>query len=137
MNKVARLPGQLKAIYFENYKSWTVLVFFTISFMSAFISVRFYAFNFFFLFAQLDVFKNIFKAILTNAKQLAVVCMFGLTFAFVFAFVTLNNYLIPLYENEQVDIDIAKSSKEHCNTVFSCVVSLYTQHIIGEGSPGS
>lgn len=88
-----------------------MLAFFIISFMSAFLSVRFYAFNLFFLFAQIDVFKNIFAAILTNAKQLLVVCMFGLTFAFVFAFITLNSYLIPLYENEQVDIDIAKTSK--------------------------
>lgn len=96
-----------------------------------------YAFNLFFMFAQIDVFKNIFAAIMTNAKQLLVVCMFGLTFAYVFAFVTLNSYLIPLYENEQVDIDISKSGGEHCNTIWSCVVSLYTQHIIGEGTPGS
>jgi hypothetical protein len=76
-----------------------VVIFFISSCLSVFVSVRLYAFNLFFLFAQIDVFKNIFTAIMTNAKQLLVVCMFGLTFAFVFAFVTLNSYLIPLYEN--------------------------------------
>lgn len=108
-SKIKFIPTMLKMVYIDNEKSRGVIFFFVLSFLSAFVSVRFYAFNLFFFFAQIDVSKNIFAAIYTNAKPLIVVCVFGLTFAFVFAFVTLNTYLVPLFENEDVDIAIANS----------------------------
>jgi hypothetical protein len=58
--------------------------------------------------------------------------LLALAFSFIFGFLTLDNYIGTLYENEEIDIGIDRIN-EHCNSIFTCVSSIYTQKIIGEG----
>ena len=126
----------LKATYLDNLNSMEVVIFLVISMMGVVFDPRWLAFNIFYLFTKLDVLKNIFSALAKNFKQMLAVCLFGGAFVFVFALITLNSYLNAIYENEEIDIDISKEG-HHCISLTSCIVSLYTQQIIGEASPES
>ena len=93
--------------------------------------MRVYSFTLIFIFAKIELLESILKAIRLTWKQLIIVCLLAVVFSFIFGFMTINNYIIPLYENEEIDIDINRIN-EHCNSIASCIKSLYTQRIIGE-----
>jgi hypothetical protein len=89
-----------------------------------------YSFSLIFIFAKIELLSSILKAIRLTWQQLVFVLLLALAFSFIFGFLTLNNYIGPLYENEEIDIDIDRIN-EHCNSIITCVSSLYTQKIIG------
>lgn len=59
------------------------------------------------------------------------VCVLAVIFSFIFGFLTINNYIHELYDNEEIDIGI-DSKQYHCSSMLACIDSLYTQNIIGE-----
>ncbi len=96
----------MKEIYIEESNSFHVVLLFIVSLFAFFIEVRIYAFTLLYIFANIELLESILKAIRLTWKQLLVVCLLAFLFSFVFGFLTLNNYIIPLYENEEIDIDI-------------------------------
>lgn len=84
-----------------------------------------------YIFAKIETLSNILTAIRLTWAKLLVVCLLATAFTFVFGFLSINNYVRVLYENESVDVDIGHI-ESHCTSILTCIDSLYTQRIIGE-----
>ena len=90
----------IKAIYLDEPESAPAVFLFILSFYACFFEVRAYSFTLIFVFAKISLLESIFKAIRLTWKQLVFVCLLAFSFSFIFGFLTLNNYIVPLYENE-------------------------------------
>lgn len=120
-----------KEIYLEETSSLHATLMFSLSFLSCWYDTRLYSLILLYIFAKIDTLSNILTAIRLSWGKLLVVCLLGSAFTFVFGFLSINNYVKVLYENEAVDVDIGHISS-HCTSIIGCIDSLYTQRIIGE-----
>ncbi len=120
-----------KEIYLEEASSLHASLLLGLSVGGCLIDPRLYSFVFLYTFAKIETLSSILQAIRLTLGKLAVVCLFALTFAFVFGFLSIDNYITVLYDNESVDVDIGQISS-HCSSIVGCIDSLYTQRIIGE-----
>jgi hypothetical protein len=71
-----------------------------VSLFAFFVEVRVYSFTLIFIFSKIELLESILKAIRLTWKQLLIVCLLAVVFSFIFGFLTINNYIVPLYENE-------------------------------------
>lgn len=83
------------------------------------------------MFAKIELLSSILTAIRLTGGKLLLVCLLAFAFSSVFGLLSLNNYINVLFENESIDVDIGHISS-HCNSILTCIDSLFTQKIIGE-----
>jgi hypothetical protein len=121
----------LREIYFEEGTSLHALLLLLLSFLSCFFEHRLYSLVILYMFAKIELLSSILMAIRLTWGKLLIVCSLATAFSFIFGFLSINNYIKVLYENESIDIDIEHISS-HCTTIIACIESLYTQRIIGE-----
>jgi hypothetical protein len=120
-----------KEIYFEEDASLHAVLLLAISFFSCFLEIRLYSFVVLYIFAKIQLLRDILSAISVTWRQLLLVSLLSMAFNFIFGILSINYYINVLYENESIDIDLDHIS-HHCSTLMSCIDSLFAQRIIGE-----
>ena len=66
---------------------------------------------------HMDVLKSMIASITTKIKILGMLSLLGTSFIAIFSIFSINFYVGSLYESEL--------PKEHCETVFDCILTLY------------
>lgn len=121
----------IKQIYIEEGSSLHAVLLLAISVFSCFFEVRMYSFVLLYIFAKIQLLRDILSAISVTWRQLVLVSLLSMAFNFIFGMLSINNYINVLYQNESIDIDIDHIT-DHCSTIMSCIDSLFAQRIIGE-----
>jgi hypothetical protein len=76
-----------------------------------------------FLMAKMDVLKSILQAMKASLPMLSMLSFFGASFIAFFSVFSLYYYVGAIYPE--------KLPKEHCESVYGCIVELYIKEEIG------
>lgn len=101
-------------------------IFFFFSVMGTFYEPYLFTLQLLDIFIMIDVLRDIFEAIATNIKPLAIVSIMGVVFMFIFCLIGFSNYMKDIYQDESID--------EMCSTVSGCILDMYVSGVIGETS---